>query len=218
MKRLLIALLMMTLVFSVAEGRKKGDKSGEVAGNTYIDGTYPFKLTFNDAWKYTMKKGEDKIRLILTQKKYDIPPAYTHAPNYTTVPKITVMVDTTSLSLDMFVDSLLSNAYKSDQKKAITSEFPILFGDYQVRKRFKLPAGASEGIQVLAQLQYTISVQGSGSGSDRGEIVTDFYGGSIFFAKKDNNIYMLHFIGEWRYFDSLQKDFAEVIKGFEFTE
>lgn len=216
MKRLLIALLITTLVFSIAEGRKK-DKSGEVDGNTFTDGNYPFKVTFNDAWKYTMKKGDDKIRLILTQKKYDIPDAYNHAPNYTTVPKVTLMVDTTSLQLDMFVDSLLSNAFKSDQKKEIISEFPILFGDYQIRKRYKVPVGEAEGIQVIAQLQYTIAVQGSGSDSDRGDIVTDFQGGSIFFAKKDNNIYMMHFIGEWRYFDSLLKDFGEVIKGFEFT-
>lgn len=217
MKQLLIALLLTTLIFSAAEGRKQ-DKSGEVINNTYTDGNYPFKITFGDVWKHTVKKDNDNIRLILTQKKYDIPPAYTHAPNYTTVPKITVLVDTTSLPLDMFVDSLLSNAYKSDQKKSIISEFPILVGDYQMKKRFKTSAGGAEGTQILAQLKYTISVQGSGSGSDRGEIVTDFQGGSIFFVKKDNNIYMMHFIGEWRYFDSLQKDFAEVIKGFEFTK
>ena len=217
MKKLLIALLMTALVFSVAEGRKP-EKSGEVNGFTYTDGSYPFKLTFNDAWKFTARKSDDKIRLILTQKKYDIPDKYTHAPNYTTVPKITVMVDTTSLALDMFVDSLLSNGFKSDQKKEIISEFPILFGDYQIKKRFKITVGESEGIHVIAQLQYTIAVQGSGSASDKGEIVTDFQGGSIFFAKQDNNVYMMHFIGEWRYFDSLQKDFAEIIKGFEFTK
>ncbi len=217
MKRFIIAFVMTALVFSAAQARKKS-KSGEVDGNTYTDGTYPFKITFNDLWKASTKKSDDPVRLILTEKKYDIPPAYTRVPNYTTTPKVTVMVDTTSLPLDMFVDSLLSDDYKSDEKKKILSEFPILYGDYQLRRRFKVPVGDGEGVQITLQLQYTISIQGAGSNSDRGEIVTDFQGGSVFFAKKDDNIYMMHFIGEWRYFDTLEKDFAEIVKGFQFTD
>ena len=219
MKRFLIALLMTAVVFSVVQARGK-KKSGNVEGDTYTDATYPFKVTFNDLWKASTKKADDAVRLILTKKKYDIPPAYTRVPNYTTTPKITVMVDTTSMPLDMFVDSLLSDDYKSDEKKDILTEFPILYGDFQLRRRFKVPVGdgEGEGIQITAQLQYTISIQGAGSNSDRGEIVTDFQGGSVFFAKKDDNVYMMHFIGEWRYFDTLEKDFDEIVKGFQFTD
>ncbi len=217
MKKILIAVIMVALVFSVA-GAKKKDKAGKVIDGVYLDAKYNFSLDVPDVWKYKIKKNKDNIRLILTKKQYDTPTQFLRAPSYTTVPKVTILIDTTSLSLDMFVDSLLSDKFNSKQKKSILSEFPILFGDYKLRKRAKLMVGDVEGIRISAQLRYTIQVQRAGSQSDKADVVTDFNGGSIFFAKQGDKIYMFHFICEWRYFEVYVQEFTNLVQGFKFPE
>ncbi|UCD16890.1 MAG: hypothetical protein JSV44_10590 [Candidatus Zixiibacteriota bacterium] len=217
MKRLIITLILVAMAFSVAGARKK-NKAGSVKDSTYTDSKFGFSLVIPDAWKYNIKKNKSDTRLILTKKNYEIPTHFQHAPNYTTVPKVTVLVDTTSLSVKLFVDSLLSDNFKSKQKKSILAEFPLLFGDFQLKKRAKMSIGDAEGVRISGQQQYTIQVQRSGSESNLGDVVTDFYGGSVFFAKQENIIVMMHFICEWRYYQSLDQEFNRLIEGFEFVE
>jgi hypothetical protein len=215
MKRILIAVVLAALVFNVATARKK-DKAGKVKDGAYTDSKLNFSLKISEAWKYNIKKSNDNIRIVLTKKQYDIPTEFSHAPSYTQVPKVTVLADTTSISLDIFVDSLLSDKYKSDQKKSIVSEFPILYGDYRLKKRTKMSVEGNEGIMITAQMRYTLQVQRAGSQSDKADVVSDFYGGSVFFVKRGNDILMFHYICEWRYFDIYIQEFVHLIEGLKF--
>ena len=48
--------------------------------------------------------------------------------------------------------------------------------------------------------------------------MTDFYGGSVFFAKiDDKHIILFHFICEWRYYESLDPVFENLLKGLQFS-
>ncbi|MBN2227799.1 MAG: hypothetical protein JW763_10605 [candidate division Zixibacteria bacterium] len=216
MKKLIIVCVMVALICNVALARKK-DKAGSVDDNVFTDSQYGYLLKVSDDWKYSIKKESDNTRLILTQKNYEIPTHFLHAPNYTTVPKVTVVVDTTSLPLKLFVDSLLLDEVNSKQRKDILAEFPLLYGDFQLKKRAQMSIGEVEGIRITGQQQYTIQVQRQGSESNLGDVVTDFYGGSVFFAKLDDeHIIMFHFICEWRYYESLDPVFENLLKGLQF--
>ncbi len=216
MKRLLIALLMMTLVCNIALARKK-NKAGAIEDNVYCDKKYDFCITIPpDKWDTSIKKGDSKIRIVFSKKNYDIPPDYQHAPNYTQIPKAIIYVDTTSMALNPFIDSLLSDKYKSKQKNSMLDEMPLLYGDYAQKKRPKLKIGDVDAYLSTGERRYTLQVARAGVNADKADHVSDFYGGSILFAKKGENIYIIHFICEKRFFENEHKDFLELINGFEF--
>jgi hypothetical protein len=217
MRRLFIFFLAFVLSFNFALARKK-EKAGEMKDSVYYDNDYGFSLIVPDDWNSSIKKEKSNVRLILTKKQYDIPTEYTHAPSYTQVPKVTVYADTSSMPLQMFVDSLLSDEYKSKQKNDILQEFSLLFGDYIPKKTTKIKIGDVEGILNTGERQYSLQVQKAGYQADRADLVRDFYAGSMFFIKKDNHIIMLHFICERRYFANLEQGFMKLLDGFNLTE
>jgi len=218
MKKVVVACVLVALICNVALARKK-DKAGSVKDNVFTDLKYGYSLDISDEWKYSIKKNKDNTRLILTQKNYEIPTHFLHAPNYTTVPKVTIIVDTTSLPIKLFVDSLLLENVKSKQRKSILAEFPLLYGDFQLKKRAQMSIGEVEGVRITGQQQYTIQVQRQGSQSNLGDVVTDFYGGSVFFAKVDDeHIILFHFICEWRYYESLDPVFEKLLEGLKFPD
>ncbi len=179
-----------------------------------MDSKYGFSLAIPEGWDTSIKKDKYKTRLILTKKRYEIPSAYRHAPGYTQIPKATVYVDTTSMQLNMFIDSLLSDEYKSDQKNKMLEEFKILFGDFVQKTRTKTSLGETDGMLISGERRYTLRVQKAGFDSDEADLITDFYGGTIFSTKKDNLIFIIHFISENRYFSTENQDFLKLLNGF----
>ena len=217
MKKLIIVLMLVLIFVGGVDARKK-DLAGRVESGVYIDEDYNFSLAIPDAWDYSIKKDKNPVRLVLVKKQYDVPLQFQHAPNYTTIPKVTVYVDTTSLSADQFVDSMLAEGFKSKQKNNIFQEFKSLFGNFQLKKRSRMNAGEVPGVRISTQLRYTLEVSRAGSESDLADVVSDFYGGSVFFAKKGNQIILIHLVCEWRYFDTIEKEFAELLNGLKFIE
>jgi len=217
MKRYLIVFLAVLFAFGIASARKK-DKAGRIENGVYNDNVYGFSMVIPDEWDSSIKKEEDPIRLILTKKQYDIPTQFQYAPNYTKAPKVTVLVDTTSMKLDWFVDSLLNDKYGSKQKKKILQNLEILYGDYVPKKNSKVSFGSTEGILISGERRYTIQVQRAGYESDKADVVTDYFGGSVFFAKKGNQLIMIHFICEKRYFSTLDQVFMKLLNGFTLTK
>ncbi len=218
MKNSLILFLAFFVVVNIADARRGSKKAGEVEKGVYTDAIYGFSLSFPDAWDVSVKKDDQDIRVVLTKKEYEVPMAFQHAPNYTTVPKITVIADTSTMSLPVFVDSLLSDNYKTDQKKNILSETKILFGDFQERSRTRQSIGGYEGIILGGRQQYTIQVQRQGSESDKADVVTDYYGGAVAFVRNtDNNtLLVINFICEDRYFSHLEKEFMGIVNTLKF--
>jgi len=215
MKRVLIALLMMAVVCNIAFARKK-NKAGTIKDGVYCDKQYEFCIAIPDKWDASIKKEKYKTRIVFTKKTFDIPPDYRHAPNYTQIPKAFVYVDTTSLALSLFIDSLLSDKYKSKQKNKMLDEMYLLYGDYAEKKRPKIKIGEIDGYLSTGERRYTLQVARAGVNADKADHVSDFYGGSIMFVKKDKTLYIVHFICEKRFFVNEHKDFLELLKGFEF--
>ncbi len=205
------------LLFGTSEARKK-ELAGKMENGVYTDDSYNFSLTIPEAWDFNIKKDKSPVRLVLIKKQFDVPKQFQHAPSYTTVPKITVYVDTSSLTAEQFVDSLLSNKFKSKQKNNILSEFKVLYGDFQLKKRSSIPLGDLTGVRISGQTPYTIELQRAGSESDKGDVVTDFWGGSTFFIKDGNNIVITQLICEWRYFETIDQEFAAIVNGFKIVK
>ena len=217
MTRLFTSFFLVLFLAGAADARKK-DLAGEIVNGAYIDDDYGFSLVVPDVWDYSIKKSKSPVRLIMSKKQYDVPIHFQHAPNYTTVPRVTVFIDTTSLTVDQFVDSMLADGFKSKQKNRIFQEFMGMYGNFQLKKRSHMSVGGIDGVRISTQLRYTLEVARAGSESDRADVVSDYYGGSLFFAKKGNNIYLVNLVCEWRYFDSIEKEFIEVLNGFKFIE
>ncbi len=218
MKKVMILLLMVVSVVSIADARKRKSKAGEISGGVYTDSKYGFSLVISDKWDTSIKNDDSKVRLILIKKQYDIPNEYRHAPTYTQVPKVIVYVDTSSLPTPVFADSLISDKFKSDQKNEMLQEFKLLFGDFVREKSSKISIGDVEGIRVSGERRYTLNVQRQGIDGDMADLVTNYYGGSMFFIKKDKTLIIFHFICEKAYFAAEDADFTKLIESFKFAE
>jgi len=218
MKKVMILLLMVVFAVGIADARKRKSKAGEISDSVYTDNKYNFSLVISDKWDTSIKKDDSKVRLILIKKQYDIPNEYRHAPTYTQVPKVIVYVDTSSLPTPVFVDSLISDKFKSGQKNEMLQEFKLLFGDFVPEKRSKMSVGDVEGIKVSGERRYTLNVQRQGIDGDRADLVTNYYGGSLFFIKKENTLIIFHFICEKVYFTAEDADFTKLIESFKFVE
>lgn len=215
MKRLLIIFLTLIMAFNIAGARKSKKRAGEITDGIYTDLKYDFTMAAPDGWKSSIKKPDSDVRLVLSKKVYEIPIDYQSQPTYTKVPKITVFIDTTSMPVEWFVDSILSDKYKSDQKKKIMEECEILsiseryVEEFRKMKHSKMTIGDINGIILTGERRYRINIP---------DPVTNFYGGVMFFAKKGGNIFIFHFICEKIYFEELYKDFTDIVNTLQFIE
>ena len=126
MKSLVLLTLLVAFAFSTTQAGRVKNLSGVVENNVFTDKKYNYSLTLNDGWKYTLQKNEENFRILLTQRNYDIPPSYINATDYTQIPRVVLWTDTTSLSVYAFLDSLVSETWRSAQKKELLMEFEIL--------------------------------------------------------------------------------------------
>jgi len=214
MRRFLIISLVILVGANIAYGRRRSKDAGSVQDSVYTDSNYNFSLKIPKGWEHSIKDEDDNVRLVLTREEYDIPQRYIHFPAYTETPKVTVFAGETSMPLNWFVDSLLSDDYNSKLKKRMLPELKILYGDYIPKKRSKMSTGQSEGIILVGERQYTISVQRSGFQSDKADVVTDYYGGGVYLTKHEDNIVALHFICEKVFLDNYMDEFNSMINSF----
>lgn len=229
MRKTILVLLIISMSVPGAFARKPRDKAGTVSNHVYTDKKYNFNITFNDNWKYKIKANKEHYRLYLTQMDYEIPPDYLNAPDYTLIPKILVFVDTTSLSVPAFVDSLLSEKYKSKQKKEISKEFELFnssFGSSTLvlekivprkRKNIKISGVKSLFWTGLVKYRHEISTSTAFSGGG-GIRVYGGYGINIIGVKKKNRIFLFLTQGEWVYFDNIINQALELAKSLEWIE
>jgi hypothetical protein len=217
MKKLIIIFSLVLLMVPYADARRKVQKAGEINDNVYTDNEYGFKLTLNDDWKTTVKKDKDNFRLVLVQKNYDIPIDYKDAPDYTQVPRIIIYADTSTVPTLAFIDSLVSDSYKSDQKKEILKEFEILNEPDLIPKgRKPVSIGKEElkGFEWLGQAKYMKEVATSAS-SLGGERVYGAYGGAIVAVKNGNYILLFHMMCENQFFEPIFNDMMKIINSLE---
>jgi hypothetical protein len=218
MKRLLILGLTLALLAPATQARKKQGKAGKITDNVFLDSKYGFSITVHENWKAKPGKAKKNVRLRLTQRKYGIPSDYTRSPDYTKIPMLVVYVDTTSLGVHAFIDSLTNVDYRSKQKKAILKEFDFL-GEPELipKRRSRIEIDGNSGLIWKGQAKYTKEIQESAS-SIGGKRVKSSYGGAIAAVKIGKNIILIHLMTEWGYFDQVMLEVLPMISGMTFEE
>lgn len=218
MKKLLILGLTLALLAPATQARKKQGKAGKITDNVFLDSKYGFSITVHENWKARPGKAKGNMRLRLIQRKYSIPSEYIRAPDYTKIPMLVVYVDTTSLGVHAFIDSLTNVDFKSKQKKAILKEFDFLNEQDIIPKRRSRIEIAGESALIWKGLaRYTKEVQETAT-SLSGKWVKSEYGGAIAAVKLDKNIILIHIMTEWGYFDQVMQEVLPMILGMTFQE
>ncbi len=225
MKKLMIINLMLAVGISTVYAGRQKDLAGTVENNVYKDKKYNFTLNVNNDWKPNLQKNEDNFRLLLTQRNYEIPTAYINAPDYTQIPRIVLWTDTTSLHPFAFLDSLLSNTWRSSQKKELLKELEILStvpasGTQREqavpRARKPVELGGQQGVIWQAKSKYVKEI--TSVGADAGTRINGAYGGVIVAVKKDNRIYVFHLMTEWDFFEGVVQQALKIISTLSFAE
>ena len=218
-----ISFFMVLLIAVPISAAKKKERAGTVTDMVYTDSEFDFSFKVLENWSYKLRKSGDQFRLVMLQKNYAVPADYANAPDYTKVPRVIIWADTSSSDVVTFVDSLVSETFKSEQKKEIMKEFDIFAsgpsgsGGYNEvpvpRKRTPMTIGGERGIVWNAQMKYTQDVTLS-QASRSGKTVHGAYGGSIVGIRKGNKIVLADLICEWPYFPQAQEELMAMINSF----
>ncbi len=214
MKRLLLFAMVVLLSVPTVEAGRKQTRAGKIKNDSiYVDSRYDFQLILHENWKPRVKNDDEKCRLTLMQKNYAIPADYVSAPDYTQVPRVDVYVDTTTMNVHSFLDSLLADDYKSDQKSEIVKAFEFLQQpDIIPKGRSRLELNGASGVFWQGQSKYMKEIQLSAS-SVGGKRVYGSYGGAIAAVKMGGNkILMFHVMCEWPYYNQVLSEVQIMIR------
>jgi hypothetical protein len=224
MKKVVISFLTIMAAVSGAHAGRQKDLSGTVENNVFTDKKYNYTLTLNENWKYTLQKNEENFRLLLIQRNYEIPAGYVNAPDYTQIPRIVLWSDTTSLHPFAFLDSLVSDGWRSPQKKELLKEFEIInvvpaAGTSREaaipRGRKPVDVGGEQGVLWQAKSKYVKEIELS-AGAQAGTRVNGAYGGAIVAVKHDNRIFVFHLMTEWDFFEPILQQALGIIGTMKF--
>ncbi len=218
MRRILFITLLGLLIWSAVDARRPKKRAGQISDGVYEDKKYNFQLVLDKDWKAKMGDYDDYYRLTITKSSWEPPPHYLDAEDYTKIPRTVVFVDTTSLSVAAFIDSLLSESYSSDQKKEIYKEFEILnksaggsgLTREDVVQRERKPVDLADGRGYLwsGKVKYRNEISASMT-SAGGKRVYGGYFGCIIGMKKGNIIVLFHTICEQEFAEGVM---AEAVK------
>ncbi len=223
-KRATIILLVVLLAIPTLEARRKRAKAGDIEDNMYTDATHGFSMKLPEGWKVKIHDKDENFRITLVQKDYERPPEYSETPDFTLVPRMTLFVGETKMSSFMFMDSLVSETYESEQKDEIVREFEILnrqmFGgsiereDVITTDRRAITINDQRAVTWQGKVQYVSYVPlipsqpAEGTKSVHGE-----YRGGVFAVKlNDANILLFHVISEGQYFANIWAEAEEIMQ------
>ena len=197
--------------------KKKKNAAGVITDSLYTDNQHGFSIMFLDDWKTNVKTKGKKLRVVASKKDYFIPVDFRNSQFHTTIPKVKVYVDTTSMELRAFIDSLKSRKFKSKQKQNIMLEFKALSGKFTRPRvtRIKSDSGI-KGRRMKTTLRYKLEVQKAGGRDDN--VVTDFIQADIALFKKENRIYIISCVCEAQFYQVNEPIFLQMIKSFAFTD
>lgn len=172
-------------------------KAGEVKDNVYLDNEYNFSFKVPEGWSTSIKSSKYALRLTMDQKS-PVPPYQFQGSlrDYMQIPIMAVIVDTTSMDANEFVDSLLSPSFESKQKKFMDKYLKIVSRPYEMVKRQEITFQGHLAVLMEARQPYEITV--AQQGSDKADVVNDNKYGTIFVTVRDGHVYMISMICEYR--------------------
>jgi hypothetical protein len=214
--------LAVLVCLSSVHARRKVVKAGSVSESVYTDRTYDFSLKLNEGWKYKINPDKNNFRIVMTQKKWEAPAYYQNAEDYTKVPRLVIWCDTTTLGVFPFVDSLVAEEYRSDQKKELMKELEILVNEpgwepLVPRGRKTKEIAGEKAVHWKGQVSYTMYVSLSSS-SKANKRVKGKYGATIVAVKKENTMVLFYMMCEWDYYQRIEAEIMEIVSSLTWIE
>lgn len=209
-KALIVGFTLLAIVGSAEAGRKK-EKTGKAEHGTYTDAAYGFTISAGDNWNIKTFDAESNFRVSFAQKKFDVPPDYLEAPDYTKVPRLIMWVDTSSMGAFPFIDSLISGTHKSKQKAELIKEFDLLSERTLApkgRKPFNL--GEDKGVIWEGRAPYKREIQTSASGTAT-RLVNLAYFGAIIAVKRGDKMIAFQLVSEEAFYGTIFKEATEIL-------
>jgi hypothetical protein len=200
MKKLFIILFGIVLLTSV--NLFAGDKAGEVIDDSvYHDLTFDFTVELADGWKVAkIKDADDIYRVAISKKSPVIPPKYADNPHLFTQPKLTIMADTTTVSIDSLETLIKAREGKVDIAKQAIKDFGLLtYSEYQpefspsIRIKYK----DFEGLILPARKRVS---------------QTDFRRGTIYFLRNDEITLIAEAVAELERFGFNDREFSDMVR------
>ena len=213
MKRIAVFIIVLLMAVPIAFAGRKREMAGTMKDNAFLDSKYGYEIKFHDNWKGTrIGKAEEGTRLVMLQKTYATPTRYNDAKDYTQIPRLVIFADSTSMSPGAFIDSILSQTYKSDAKKEIVKEFELLsLPDLKTRSRRTLTIADQTAVIWNAEAKYVKEI--SPTGSNSAMRVAGGYSGSMVAIKNGNVLVFFHLSCEREFFDAIMAEAMTMING-----
>ena len=214
-KRKLTLALALLLTLSLIGIPAQAKKAGEIKNDVYTDLEYNFSFNTPAGWSAKIGNTGKVLRIGLDQTSA-VPPRHFQGDlrDYMQIPTIRVLVDTTSLSVDAFIDKLLDPNFKSKQKTGLMKYLTLLGKNPEIQKRSNITFADIKATTLEARQAYSMEV--STRGSDRADVVNDYKYGSIFFSVRDGRIYIFHMICEYQTSGPLINIFNSLIASLKF--
>ena len=217
MKRSIALVTFASMFCALAAGTALAEKAGVVENDVYTDTEYRFSFTVPTGWSAKIKDAKQVLRVALMQTS-PVPPSHFQGElrDYMQIPTMVVIVDTTSIGVDQFIDNLLDNNYKSKQKKGLLRYLDLIAKPHEILKRKDATFQGQKTTVVEVRQPYSMEV--SERGSDRASIVNDFRTGSMFFTVRDGKMLVIHIICEYQTSSAVMQAFETTLNSLKFLD
>jgi len=195
-------------------------KAGELKDGVYRDNKHDFSFTVPNGWSANIKKDKQVVRLTMEQKA-PVPPYHFRGElrDYMQIPFMVVIADTTSFSVEQFVDSLLSPSYETKQMDYFLKYLKIISRPHEIMRRNQVTFQDQTAIMLEARQPYEMEVSKRDEdlpGSDRADVVNDYKYGSMFLTVRDGHIFIIHMICEYGTSEPILQMFNSLIGSLTF--
>jgi hypothetical protein len=204
-----ILVLTGILILLLSGGLNAKDKpAGKVVGDTlYQDLKYDFTLKIQEGWKIgKIRKLDDINRVTITKISPVMPIKYNDHPEYFTAPKLTVLADTNTVSLDS-LDTLIRNREGKVKivKQALKDFMLMTYSRYrpQFNPPIRLKYKDFNGLIIQCRKQMDAA---------------DFIRGAIFVLQNDKLTLLVESIAELERFGFNERDFESMVKSIRMAE
>jgi hypothetical protein len=222
MKKIILVFLVGILIVSISHlSWAKKQKTGRVDKNTFTDSKFGYELTFLSNWKLKEEKEPSLLRASLMKKNYQIDRLSETSPSEFNIPTITIMADTTSLSVEEFKKALLTeNTKKIKNRDDYAIKLDFLIGPEIIKETEilvdSIPARILSMRKPFERVVEDPTLIHSPYGSQR--IVNDHLLGYLLLFKHNERIYVIHFSCERQFFGNNHNEFTKIMEGWRFEK
>jgi hypothetical protein len=189
--------LTIAFVVSLTGVSAYAKKAGEVKDDIYFDSKFDISFKLPEGWSNKVKRDKSVLRLTVTQTS-PVPPRHFQGnkQDYMQIPSINLFVDTTSLTVDEFVEGLQDSESKSKQFKYLRGKIKIISRPFEVFSQKSITfRGQKTSIMTFRQA-YMMEV--ATGGSDRADVINDYKSGSLFCTVRDGHVFIIDMVCEYQ--------------------